>query len=431
MPHPRRLSPTSRLLKDRPVPARPGHAVTSRDGGRRGSPPGSRDSSVGAEFAYPPPPFPPGAAEARQAEGQGPPSAAGGAASRVFAVTPAMVWAAGRAPAGSRPPRSRQPARRLGRALREASAGARAQTVIASATPPGRLRMRHAVTADAQRAARAISNARPFTGVERRRAPAPPLAVGSRLRRVLVDERLHRAGSRLHRRSLARATAWTRPAARTATVTYGRDVRPVRSDPGAVPARVAEFTATDRYEGGPPRAPSAPSTERSASPGRVPPASWAIVSDGWYKGTQHADGQRLVTRLAASGCPVDLDRPRRHRRTPGDRHEGGHPRRPRRDQRGGRPRGHCPAPAPPEPPAPGRRPTVRPRAASTSPSANDRREKATPAPDHGNGINSSQVEKKRRRARKSRGTQVRKSECGPAAYRETACQVAGASRHAR
>ncbi len=29
-----------------------------------------------------------------------------------------------------------------------------------------------------------------------------------------------------------------------------------------------------------------------------------IVSDGRYKGTQHADGQKLITRLVASGCQV-------------------------------------------------------------------------------------------------------------------------------
>jgi hypothetical protein len=29
-----------------------------------------------------------------------------------------------------------------------------------------------------------------------------------------------------------------------------------------------------------------------------------IVSGGRYKGTQHADGQKLITRLAASGCLV-------------------------------------------------------------------------------------------------------------------------------
>jgi hypothetical protein len=29
-----------------------------------------------------------------------------------------------------------------------------------------------------------------------------------------------------------------------------------------------------------------------------------IVSDGRYKGTQHADGQKLIGRLAASGCLI-------------------------------------------------------------------------------------------------------------------------------
>ena len=29
-----------------------------------------------------------------------------------------------------------------------------------------------------------------------------------------------------------------------------------------------------------------------------------IVSDGRYKGTQHADGQKLITRLVVSGCLV-------------------------------------------------------------------------------------------------------------------------------
>jgi len=45
---------------------------------------------------------------------------------------------------------------------------------------------------------------------------------------------------------LARATA-SLPAARTATVTYGRQVRPV-TYPGAVPAQVSEFRAADKYE---------------------------------------------------------------------------------------------------------------------------------------------------------------------------------------
>ena len=99
---------------------------------------------------------------------------------------------------------------------------------------------------------------------------------------------------------LARATA-SLPAARTATVTSGRDVRPV-TYPGAVPARVAEFTATGKYEDFT-RAVSALDGALGLSrPGST--RILVIVSDGRYKGTQHADGQKLITRLAASGCLV-------------------------------------------------------------------------------------------------------------------------------
>ena len=54
----------------------------------------------------------------------------------------------------------------------------RTATTVASATPPGRLRMREALSADAQRAAGALPTATPFTRTIRRRVPAPPLRVG-------------------------------------------------------------------------------------------------------------------------------------------------------------------------------------------------------------------------------------------------------------
>lgn len=129
-----------------------------------------------AEFA-PLPPFPPGQAEAREAENKAR-RAAGDAASRVFSRDPAD--GSGGTSGTTREPTQdeRAAARRLARALREASAGGRAGTVIASATPPGRLRMRHAMAADAQRAAGAMPTARPFTRIERRRVPAPPLSAG-------------------------------------------------------------------------------------------------------------------------------------------------------------------------------------------------------------------------------------------------------------
>ncbi len=138
-----------------------------------------------------------------------------------------------------------------------------------------------------------------FTRTQRRRGPAPPLAVG-----VACDV----SGSmRAYTRPVA-STAWILarataaiPAARAAAVTYGRHVRPV-TYPGAVPARVTEFTATDRYEDFTTAIAALDGALALSAPGAVRPL--VIVSDGHYKGTQHADGQKLITRLAAVGCEV-------------------------------------------------------------------------------------------------------------------------------
>ena len=286
----------------------PDQPAPKADPAEAGGPPSPVATAVGeatarvedaakAEFA-PPPPFPPGAAEARDAENKAR-RQAGDAASRVFARDPGD--GSGGTTGTSREPTADEQAaaRRLARALREASAGGRAETVIASATPPGRLRMRHAMAADAQRAAGAMPTSKPFTRVERRRVPAPPLAVG-----VACDVSGSMSGFTGPVAStawiLARATA-SLPAARTATVTYGRQVRPV-TYPGAVPARVAEFTATDRYEDFTTAIAALDGALGLVAPGTT--RILVIVSDGRYKGTQHADGQKLITRLAASGCLV-------------------------------------------------------------------------------------------------------------------------------
>jgi len=282
----------------------PDQPAPKADPAEAGRPPSPVASAVGeatarvedtskAEFA-PPPPFPPGAAEARDAENKAR-RQAGDASARVFARDPGDTTGVTREPT----PDEQAAARRLGRALREASAGGRAETKISSATPPGRLRMRHAVTADAQRAAGAMPTARPFTRVERRRVPAPPLAVG-----VACDV----SGSMSAFTGPVASTAWilarataSLPAARTATVTYGRTVRPV-TYPGAVPAQVAEFTAAGKYEDFTRAVNALDGALGLARPGAT--RILVIVSDGRYKGTQHADGQKLITRLTASGCLV-------------------------------------------------------------------------------------------------------------------------------
>jgi hypothetical protein len=65
---------------------------------------------------------------------------------------------------------------------------------------------------------------------------------------------------------------------------------------------VTEFTATDRYEDFTTAIAALDGALGLSDPGTS--RILVIVSDGRYKGTQHADGQKLVTRLAASGCQV-------------------------------------------------------------------------------------------------------------------------------
>jgi len=155
------------------------------------------------------------------------------------------------------------------------------------------------MAADAQRAAGAMPTARPFTRTERRRVAAPPLAVG-----VACDV----SGSMAAFTGPVASTAWilarataSLPAARTAAVTYGRTVRPV-TYPGAPPARVSEFRAADKYEDFTRAVSALDGALDLARPGTT--RILVIVSDGRYKGTQHADGQKLITRLADSGCLV-------------------------------------------------------------------------------------------------------------------------------
>jgi hypothetical protein len=278
-------------------PSQPGQGAPSPVGQAVGEAAAAVAAASAAELA-PPPPFPAGQVEARQAENNAR-WQAGNAASQVFARDPAD-GSGGVSGITRYPDEGEQAAaRRLARALREASAGGRAQVTITSATPPGRLRMRQVMAADAQRAAGALPTARPFTRVQRRRVPAPPLAVG-----IACDV----SGSMSAYAGPVASTAWilarataSLPAARTAAVTYGRRVRPV-TWPGAVPAKVTEFTATDRYEDFTTAIAALDGALGLASPGTA--RILVIVSDGRYKGTQHADGQKLITRLAASGCQV-------------------------------------------------------------------------------------------------------------------------------
>lgn len=150
------------------------------------------------------------------------------AARRVFGATTANT-----APRGgtritwTRPPRpdEQAAARRLARRLRAAAHRDRITTVRTSPTPPGRLSMRGALAADAQRAAGVTPTAEPFTQTTRRHVPAPPLRIG-----IACDV----SGSMNLLAEPVASAAWIMaraaghlPDALSATVIFGTRVRPV------------------------------------------------------------------------------------------------------------------------------------------------------------------------------------------------------------
>jgi hypothetical protein len=161
-------------------------------------------------------------------------------ARRVFSRRPRART--GRTPTSA----ERGAARQLARALDTAGVCERQATKSTSAIPPGRLRMRGALVADAQRAAGAIPTAEPFTRTTRKTLPAPPLRLG-----IASDV----SGSMGAFAQPVASAAWilghaahhTRVPATTATVTFGEAVRAI-TEPATPPRDVTEFSARDGME---------------------------------------------------------------------------------------------------------------------------------------------------------------------------------------
>ncbi|TCJ34523.1 VWA domain-containing protein [Parafrankia sp. BMG5.11] len=202
--------------------------------------------------------------------------------------------------AGTRPPTrtERAAAGTLARALRRAAVPGRAPVTVTSPTPPGRLRMRGALAADAQRAAGALPTARPFTRTLHKKIPNPPLRLG-----VAVDV----SGSMRKFAGPAASAAWITataaaavPSTHTQTVIFGRHVRPL-THPGAAPQKVTEFEADDGTE---------VFTQAvdllTASLGLDRPGGatrlLVIISDGDFLRTELEQGEDRLRRLATSGC---------------------------------------------------------------------------------------------------------------------------------
>ncbi|WP_329072695.1 VWA domain-containing protein [Amycolatopsis sp. NBC_01480] len=192
-------------------------------------------------------------------------------------------------------------ARHLARALTTAGQRDRTATKTRSAVPPGRLRMRGAMTADAQRAAGAIPTAEPFTRTTRAIVPAPPLRLG-----IICDVTDSMSAFTAPVASaawiLAHAARYTAVPATTATVVFGAGIVTPITRPGATPAQVTEFRT--RWGG------HVIDTAISALDGALdlsrPTAArlLVIISDGNFESETRNPGQRMLDRLRDSGCAV-------------------------------------------------------------------------------------------------------------------------------
>ncbi|GHH32177.1 vWA domain-containing protein [Lentzea cavernae] len=203
---------------------------------------------------------------------------------------------------GTRKPTTaeRTAARTLARALSTAATRERVTVKSTSPIPPGRLRMRGALAADAQRAAGAMPTAEPFTRTARLTAPTPPLRLG-----IACDV----SSSMRHLRGAVASTAWilahagrhSSVSVESAAVIFGVHVRPI-THPGRVPAEVTEFAADDDWECVGRAVDSLDGALGLSRPGAA--RLLVILSDGHFQGDERPAGQKRVDRLRAAGCAV-------------------------------------------------------------------------------------------------------------------------------
>ena len=205
--------------------------------------------------------------------------------------------------AGTRPPTQaeRASARQIGRALSTAGIRERAVVRAGSVLPPGRLRMRGARAADAQRAAGVLfPTAEPFVRTTRTPTPTPPLRVGiacdvSGSMREFADPVASAAWI------LAHAAGHAHLAATSAAVIFGARVRPI-THPGTPPPAVTLFEANDGVEQIAEAIDALDGALDLAGGGAA--RLLVIVSDGCFRPLRRTAGQARVDRLRAAGCGV-------------------------------------------------------------------------------------------------------------------------------
>lgn len=218
---------------------------------------------------------------------------------------------------GRRPPTEAEQAaaRQFAQALNLAGSRERAVTRRTSALPPGRVRMRGALAAEAQRAAGQIPTAEPFIRTTRHHTPTPPLRVGiacdaSSSMKSVVNAVASAAWI------LAKAAAHTTVPTRTAIVIFGELARPI-TKPDEVPAQVTLWRSTDGSHGAFPAAVDALDAGLDLSnPGAV--RLLVVISDGDYSPDERQAGQGRVNRLLRHGCAVLWIAPKQTRNNPFD-----------------------------------------------------------------------------------------------------------------
>ena len=193
----------------------------------------------------------------------------------------------------------RATARQLARALRAAAHREPTETVTSAAMPPGRLRTRAALTADAQRAAGQQPTAEPWRRTQRLRHPNPPIQVG-----ICTDVSPSVAEFADPIASVAwitaQATAWA--GGTSATVTFGTHVTAIVK-PGQRPAQVRLFDIEDDTVGFPLAVDALDAALDLADP-RAGARLLVVVSDGEFTDTERLGGQQRLDRLGRAGCAL-------------------------------------------------------------------------------------------------------------------------------
>jgi hypothetical protein len=193
----------------------------------------------------------------------------------------------------------RAAARQLARALRAAAYREPTETLVTAPAPPGRLRARAAMSADAQRAMGQQPTAQPWRRTERRRHPNPPIHVG-----ICADVSPSVAAFADPIASAAwitaQATAWA--GGTSATITFGQYVTPT-TKPGHPPAQVRLFDQEGDTAGFPLAVDALDAALDLADP-RAGARLLVVVSDGELTNVERDAGQRRLDRLLRAGCAL-------------------------------------------------------------------------------------------------------------------------------